>query len=131
MTKRQAERYHRLLSCLNNHGIHQDDADTLLRCASTLHTWAEHECNGAIQRDEQTNKPSWYNTTTGKRICATADREAGALKRASAIAEAHGLTIYHQGDPRGCCLYLIRPGDVPEGKDVAAYYSNGIAVCID
>lgn len=40
------------------------------------------------------------------------------------------LTFYHQTDPRGCALYIIRPGDVPEGEDVSAYYSRGIAVCI-
>lgn len=45
------------------------------------------------------------------------------------IAAAHGMAIYHQGDPRGCALYLIRPGDVPEGEDVAAWYSRGIAIC--
>jgi hypothetical protein len=120
-----------LSNVLGNLGLHQPEIDTLLRCQKTLHTWAEHECNGAIQRDEQTNKPSWYNTYSGKRIARTADRETGALKRAAAIAEAHGITIYHQTDPRGCMLYLIRPGDVREGMTVDCCYSNGIAICID
>jgi hypothetical protein len=39
--------------------------------------------------------------------------------------------MYHQGDPRGCALYIIRKGDVPKGEDVNAYYTNGLAVCID
>jgi hypothetical protein len=174
MTKRQFERYMRLSAILSNLGLKQAEVDTLLRCQRTLHTWAEHECNAAIQRDSDsyiicsqgncartsyvsaaeakgplaincpacgdpaplkrhvaTNKPSWYNTDTGKRIGPTPDRETGALKRAQAIAEAHGLAIYHQGDPRGCCLYILRPGDVPAGQDPGAYYSRGIAVCID
>jgi hypothetical protein len=38
------------------------------------------------------------------------------------------LTAYIQGDPRGAALYIIRPGDVPEGGDVNAYYSRGICV---
>jgi hypothetical protein len=130
MTKREAERYMRLSYTLGELGLHQPEIDTLLRCSRTLHMWAEHECNGVIQRDDETGKPYWY-TVTGKRYGASPDRETGALKRAAAIAEAHGLTIYHQGDPRGCCLYIIRPGDVPEGQTVDAWYSRGIAICID
>jgi hypothetical protein len=172
--------------------------DTLLRCARTLHTWAEHECNGVIQRDSDsyiicsqgncaktsfvtaaeakgplsincpacgdpapikrhvaTGKPYWHNAYSGARCYQTPDRETGALKRIAAILAPHapkqytaetcpgrpcgaecdhaspGLTFYHQGDPRGCCLYLIRPGDVPAGSTVDSCYSNGIAVCID
>ena len=32
-------------------GISRSDAATLVRASATLSTWAEHECNGAIQRD--------------------------------------------------------------------------------
>ena len=131
MTKREAQRYVWLCEALRNHGITQDEVDILLRCSHTLHTWAEHECNGVIERDETTGKTYWFNPNTCKRICRTSNRETGALKRAAAIAETHGLTIYHQGDPRGCCLYLLRPGDVPESSDPGSCYSNGIAVCID
>lgn len=35
---------------------------------------------------------------------------------------------YIQGDPRGAALYILRPGDVPEGKEADAYYSRGICV---
>lgn len=69
--------------------------------------------------------------TTSIRRRPIPDRESGALKRAEAIAKAHGLTIYHQSDPRGCSLYLIRPGDVPVGYTVDSCYTNGIAICID
>jgi hypothetical protein len=130
MTKREAQRYAFLSEALWSHGLKQEEIDTLLRCSKTLHTWAEHECNGVIQRDDETGKPYWYSVM-GKRYGAAPDREAGALRRADNIAEAHGLTIYHQGDPRGCCLYLLRPGDVPTGSDPGSCYSRGIAVCID
>jgi hypothetical protein len=136
MTKREAQRYVWLCEALRNHGITQDEVDTLLRAQRTLHTWAVHECNGDIERDETTGKT--YRVLRYVRLSeerekryTTPDRETGALRRADDIAEAHGLTIYHQGDPRGCCLYLLRPGDVPEGKDPGSCYSNGIAVCID
>jgi hypothetical protein len=130
MTKREAQRYVWLCEALRSHCITQDEVDTLLRAQRTLHTWAEHECNGVIQRDDETGKPYWYSVM-GKRYGAAPDRETGALKRAAAIAMVHGLTIYHQGDPRGCCLYILRPGDVPEGSDPGSCYSRGIAVCID
>jgi hypothetical protein len=133
MTKRQAARYINLLGSLP--GLTHDEVDTLLRCQRVLHTWAEHECNGDIERDETTGKCYWvrdFGRADGKiSRSLRPDNETGALRRADNIAEAHGLTIYHQGDPRGCCLYLLRPGDVPEGKDPGSCYSNGIAVCID
>ena len=132
MTKREAQRYVWLCEALRNHGVTQDEVDTLLRCSRALHTWAEHECNGDIERDETTGKAYWWNhADTPRRLWLAPDREAGALKRAAAIAEAHGLMIYHQGDPRGCCLYLLRPGDVFEGSTSDSCYSRGIAVCID
>ena len=58
------------------------------------------------------------------------DRERGALKRLAKIMERYPtLKAYVQGDPRGAALYILRPGDVPEGKDADAYYSRGIVVC--
>jgi hypothetical protein len=38
------------------------------------------------------------------------------------------VTPYIQTDPRGAALYILRPGDVPEGKDAGAYYNRGICV---
>ena len=35
---------------------------------------------------------------------------------------------YIQADPRGAALYLLRPGDVPEGEDAGSYYTRGIVV---
>ena len=58
------------------------------------------------------------------------DRERGALKRLAAIMTRYPqFAFYVQTDPRGCSLYILRPGDVPIGEDVSAYYSRGIAVC--
>ena len=133
MTKRRAERYMLVQNALMEHGVTRDEVDSLLRCSRVLSTWAAHECNGEIQRDGENGdgKPYWYNTTTGRKCGRTADREAGALRRARAICERHGLMMYHQGDPRGCALYVIRPGDVPDGQSVNGYYTRGIAVCIE
>ena len=129
-------------------GVIQRDSDSYIicsqgNCAKTSYV-SDAEAKGPlsincpacgdpapIKRHVATGKPYWHNACSGAQCYRTPDREAGALKRAAAIAEAHGLTIYHQGDPRGCCLYLLRPGDVPEGSDPGSCYSRGIAVCID
>lgn len=38
------------------------------------------------------------------------------------------LSYYIQSDPRGAALYILRPGDVPEGKEADSYYTRGICV---
>lgn len=110
----------------------------------------------AIERDDNGDGPPYMvrhhymhgrgkDTVTRTRI---PDREKGALKRLQAIfaarttrADCHAqgeycndcaycavLTFYIQSDPRGAALYIIRPGDVPEGADVSSYYNCGVCV---
>ena len=50
----------------------------------------------------------------------------GDIVRHNLPAESAALSSYIQGDPRGAALYILRPGDVPEGADVDGYYSRGI-----
>ena len=113
-------------------GISRDDAATLRRAAMTLRSWYESECGsdrGAIERDEATGRPYWRSATTGRRGPPVADREAGALRRAAAVmAQYPSLGHYIQSDPRGASLWILRPGDVPAGKDAEAYYSRGLPV---
>ncbi len=117
------------LTALARLGITPADAAILVRASATLHTWHEHECNGTIQRDEDTGKCYWYNADTGKKLWRTSDREAGALRRIErTLTKYPSLVAYVQGDPRGCALYILRPGDVPEGCNAESYYSRGIAV---
>jgi len=135
MTLRQAENYVRLANTLTPYGLAETELESLFRAERTLRRWAERECgdgsNWHIERDEATGKP--YNVYHGDgpaQRYPIADREAAALARAERIAQAHGLTAFHQTDCRGCMLYLIRPGDIPAGKDVGAYYTRGVAICI-
>lgn len=44
------------------------------------------------------------------------------------LAPTRKVFYYLQTDPRGCALYILRPGDVPAGADVQSYYTRGIAV---
>ena len=112
-------------------GIAADDAWALRRISMTLSRWYEHECNGAIQRDGERGdgSPFWHSTFDGRKLYRAPDRERGALKRLDKIMSSYpDLKAYVQGDPRGCALYILRPGDVPEGKDPDSYYNRGIAV---
>lgn len=116
---------------LTRAGIAYEDAVALRRIAMTLHRWSELECGvegGGIERDETTGKVTWYNSHSGTRS-PYPDRETPALKRLAAImAKYPALSSYVQGDPRGAALYILRPGDVPEGAAAESYYSRGIAV---
>jgi len=131
MTRKEAERLNRLFNALQQVGITRDHAKTLRRTSMTLRRWFEKECgseNGAIERDETTGRPFWRNAVDDRQW-PVADRETVARKRLAAIMAEHPtLSAYVQGDPRGAALYVLRPGDVPDGADVDAYYSNGIAV---
>ena len=120
-----------MLGRLERAGIKRQDAFALRRIAMTLHRWNELECgidHGCIERDETTGKPFWLNSSTMRRY-PVADREKGALKRlAKLMSDYPTMSAYHQGDPRGASLFILRQGDVPEGCDVDGYYSRGIAV---
>jgi hypothetical protein len=112
-------------------GISYDDAHALRRIAMTLHRWHELECgdsHGCIERDETTGKPYWLSSYSGRRS-SIADREKGAEKRLAAILSRYpSLSAYIQGDPRGAALYILHPGDVPEGCHPESYYPRGLAV---
>lgn len=115
----------------------REETEILRRAQMTLHRWSERECgddNGCLERDDATGKVVWRSAHSG-RTSPVADLETGALKRGAAVIAARNernpgaaVFYYHQTDPRGCSLYIIRPGDVPQGRDVESYYTNGIAV---
>lgn len=143
MNKREAMRRNMQNDTLQSLGFDRDDCDKLRRISHTLRNWYELECGTgegqttrSIERDgdEPNSKPYLrvqYPTRNGyhdKRY-PVADRETGAIKRLKAImAKTPALKPYLQTDPRGACLYILRPGDIPEGKDTNAYYSRGICV---
>ena len=153
MTKREFERLARQVEVLCGLGFTRDEADKLRRISMTLRRWHELECgdgNGCIERDEKSGKAFYLNANSGRRY-PIADRETGALNRLSAIVRARnfrdgtvareivaagdtipnlrrGLSAYIQSDPRGAALYILRPGDIPDGQTADACYSRGICV---
>ncbi len=147
-----------LFARLQGMGFTYEESAQLRRIEMTLQRWAEMECGndmGHIFRDEKTGQPFHqrpdFSVYGGKWVTpkpyAIADREAGALRRLkrivdarnarqgapSATAQFFGLSRdvipYHQGDPRGCALYLIKSNDLPPGGSVDQYYTRGLAVC--
>lgn len=123
MTRKQLERYNQIRDALPE--LSSEEIDILLRAEKTLSRWSELECNGTIQREEETGIAYYYNDYTGRKGSRAPDREKGALKRIEAICTAHGLHYYHQTDPRGCALYIGRE-PLPDNN-----YTRGIAICID
>ena len=112
-------------------GIPFEAANTLRRAELVLRRWAEQECGDgndyaswSIERDETTDKPyrCFYPHTGTMTRTPIADREAGALRRVRAVCAANGLHFYHQGDPRGCALYVAR--EPLDGSN----YTRGFAV---
>ena len=147
MTKQEAVRQTAQENTLIDLGFTRDEAEALRRISIRLHSWYERECgngNGAIERDETTDKPYWYNPNTGTRY-PIRDMERGAERRLKAIIAARNdraigaaladerdgqytVSAYLQTDPRGAALYILRPGDVPDGADVQGYYNRGICI---
>lgn len=140
-----------LFTRLQSLGFTYDEAASLRRIEMTLQRWSEQECGDgndhgswAIERDEETGKPyrvhHHYLHGRGKDYVtryAIADREAGALKRLAAIVAARNarnpdadpLIHYHQGDCRGCMLYLLKRSDIRPGEEIGSTYNRGLAVC--
>lgn len=138
-----------LFSRLQQLGFTYDESVSLRRIEMTLQRWAELECGndrGCIERDEATGKPFFtYERGNGPRgRYSVADREAGALRRLAAIVAArnareaqaalpHNFVIaYHQGDCRGCMVYLVTRAQLTQdGRQlpIDQYYNRGLAVC--
>lgn len=110
-----------------------EDARILRRAERTLQRWGEEECGNSndhcswcIVRDEETDKPyrEVHPHRGESRREPIADRETGALKRIKAVCERLGINYYHQGDPRGCALYVSKMA-----MNGSNYSSNGIEIC--
>jgi len=161
--KKKFELYSRLQAL----GFTYYEAHSLRRIEMTLSLWAEGECGDesgrCIERDEKTNRPymTYDKGTNGQRgRYSIADRETGALKRLGKIVAARNarayvngkcinpVAAYHQGDCRGCMLYIVSAEHLaPEfkewraqntGANAAAFpfhqylpslYTRGVAVC--
>lgn len=86
--------------------IDGDDALILQRISHRLHQLDEHACNWGLNKRQE------------KRV----DR---LEEQAQGIAKKYGFNAYHQGDPRGWSLYLVKP----ELQPIDQHYPEGLAIC--
>lgn len=130
MTKNERMRITAQENALVALGFAPHEAEALRKISRALRRWYELKCGteeGFIERDDATGKPVRL-TSSGHRY-PVRDREAGALRRLNKIMSAHSpLRYYLQTDPRGASLYILRPGDVPEGASASSCYTRGICV---
>ena len=137
--KQQTARFFALMA---ENGFTYDETTALLKAERALRKWGELECGTGdgnrsvhVFRDES-GKPfyhveyrvgnEWKESVQPKR-----DTEKAALSKVESImADKPGFRAYHQTDPRGCSLYIIRPGDIEPGENIRALYNRGIALCV-
>lgn len=113
MTRREAERQTRQADTLRTLGLTSDAMTGRAYAIPDRETGAERRLRHIIAARNQ-------------RALATVTE--GALDEDIAAVCDLSVVPYLQTDPRGCALYLLRPGDVPAGEDPASYYSRGIPV---
>ena len=149
MTKYEAQQRQLTYTQLINLGFSFDECEKMRRISLTLRRWFELECGDgnewadwSIERDENgEGRPfmvTHYHPRNGSQARTTkspvADRETGARRRLAAIIEERNkrapgkVETYIQTDPRGSSLYILRPGDIPEGADPCQYYHRGLCL---
>jgi hypothetical protein len=79
------------------------------------HAVALHVISGKLHRLDERRCSEPMDEARAER------RDASLMADAQEIAAHYGMVAYHQGDCRGCALYLTEPGETS--------YTNGRAVC--
>ena len=125
LTVSEQERFwERYNVAVNRYGISRQDYKALALEEHRLQRWSEQECNGEIQRDDETGIPfrciGFGYTATGNAYVIP-DREKGCIRRCEEIAASYGLKFFHQTDPRGCQVHVYRESDL-QGSDIRSVY---------
>jgi hypothetical protein len=133
MNRKEAIRQTEQIRSLEAVGFTQAEAETLRRISMTLSHWAETECNGEVEvnddgkafRVHQGHAPTWEVSRWP-----IPNREAGAIRRLGKMMQDHpGFDFFHQTDPRGAALYIYRPDDLKPGQSIDRVYSS-IGICV-
>ena len=115
-----------------HYGVTRHTWYELRRYCRQLHSLDEQHCNGEIQFDE--DRQTWYRynsdsygtpTIKGNELRTQPE---DILRAAEALIKRHGLKAFHQGDPRGCSLYVYKPEDV-HGDISCRYSTEATAIC--
>ena len=139
LTREERDEFHaRAAKARGMWGMDPSDYRRLAVIEHQLHHWYEQECNGDIERDEETGKVFrvfGHNTPDQEiRRLPTRDMETGAINRAKAIANKNGGWIYINTDPRGCAVHFWRLGEpgprtLGIGEDISQHYSSRALPC--
>ena len=124
------------------------DAAALVRLADAVTACDVVECNGgAVDHDDAQAKrveagfgaipgaistfDAWAKVSRlrEERVIAADKRRARALAKAAKLAGAYGLSVFHQGDPRGASLYLFDPAKHGEPHAGWDQHAPGV-VCV-
>jgi len=96
---------------LIHEGIKSGDADRLQQISRALHRLDELACNVGYDEGGPEDRRKDRLEEEGKKL-----------------AEKYDLLFYHQGDPRGWSVYLVKPERLG-GYNIDAVYDRGTAVC--
>ncbi len=92
----------------------------LQQIARRLHRLDEHGCNYGLTDAQETRRARLESKA--QRIC-TASKPF-----VSQFGPSSYLIAYHQGDPRGCSLYIVPSWYLAKGRPVETVYNKGQAV---
>lgn len=100
------------------------DARILRRASLTLRRWAERECNGEVETDDDGKAfQRGFRGRAYAELIRVPNPEPGALRRIAEVCERNGLHYFHQTDPRGCALYVAA-----EPLNDCDYSSRGVEI---
>lgn len=139
MKETKLDRQLRFFARMESLGVNRPQASRLLKAERALQRWGELECGDSndhaswhVERDEKTGKPFHVVIPHGgdakARRSPCRDMERAALRWVAEVAEPLGLVWYHQGDPRGCALYVGRKEDLG-GLSLEQGHNRLVAVC--
>lgn len=139
LTREERNKFHERASrARENWGMDPNDYRRLAVINHQLRRWYVQECNGDIERCEETGKV-FRVYGRGKpdqpiRRMPWKDMESGAIKRAKDIATKYKGHIYVQADPRGCAVHFYRVGEpgprtIGRLEKVSQHYSTRALPC--
>jgi hypothetical protein len=108
-------------------GLSRHEHDTLRRASMRLRRWGEMECNHDVQATSKVTVRYCRNDGNMSTPRAIPDMETPAIKRCESIAKEHGLTFYHQSDPRGAQVYVGKAEDL-RGLPIDQAYNRLLAI---
>ena len=127
----------RTVHALAELGLNPSAIRQLMRIERTLHHLAERQCNGDGWGPREwangRSFPAWGEGDDAR----CEKREKSLMAKAQALCDeireswsydGEKLLAYHQGDPRGGALYIVKESEL-KGRDIGSCYSScGVAV---